>query len=288
MSGLTASGTPLRRFDTDGPDLARAARLWQRRRRRERASRFGLGIGIPVLVILAWELGSRIGLIDPQFFPAPSNVARQAWSAMVSGDLLHELLTATEVTLIRLVVGFLIGTAAGLVVGLAMGTTRYVRFSLAPIVQATYPMPKIAILPLLLVLLGIGEASKIALIALGVFFMVALNTLSGVVYSNPLHHDVAKSFSFPRVLYYRQVVIPSAMPSILSGVKLGMGQALILVVSVEFVSSDDGLGHFIWNTWQILDISRMFVGLAVILLLGALAALLGGALERWLVPWAEK
>jgi NitT/TauT family transport system permease protein len=166
-----------------------------------------------------------------------------------------------------------------------MGTNRIARFGLAPLVNATYPMPKVALLPLLLVLLGIGESSKVALVALGVFFMVALNTLSGVTFSSPLYRDVARAFGFPRRLYYRYVVIPSAMPSIITGIKLGIGQALILVVSVEFISSNNGLGYFIWNAWQILNIPRMFVGLAVVLLLGAAAAWLGTFLERALVPW---
>jgi ABC-type nitrate/sulfonate/bicarbonate transport system permease component len=235
-----------------------------------------------------WELGSAIGWINPQFFPSPSSVASRAWSDAIHGTLASDVGTALRYTLVRIAWGFGIGALSGLIVGLAMGTVRAVRFGLGPLVNATYPMPKIALLPLLLVLLGIGEASKIALVAVGVFFMVALNTLSGVVFSNPLHHDVARAFAFPRWLYYRHVVIPSAMPSILTGVKLGMGQSLILVVSVEFVSASNGLGYFIWNAWQVLDIPRMFVGLAFVLLLGAAAAWIGDALEHRLVPWARR
>lgn len=270
------------------PEVEASRRSWVRKRRMGRLEQVGLGIGVPIALIGIWELASAVGWIDPIFFPSPSAVVDRAWKDAVEGTLAGDLGTALRLTLVRLLAGFAIGTVGGLIIGLAMGNVRAVRFGLGPLVSATYPMPKIAILPLLLVLLGIGDASKIALIAIGVFFMVALNTLSGVLYSNPVHHDVARAFGFSRRLYYRYVVIPSAMPSILTGIRLGIGQALILVVSVEFVSSNDGLGYFIWNAWQILDVPRMFVGLAVVLVLGALAAWLGDLAERRLVPWAKR
>jgi NitT/TauT family transport system permease protein len=269
-----------------GVDTARAT--WLRHRRTDKILRISLGFGVPVLLIALWELGSAIGLIDPQFFPSPSNVAQQAWTAVVRHHLLRDIGAALGATLLRLGWGFLIGAVVGLVLGLLMGTSRIARFGLAPLVTATYPMPKVALLPLLLVLLGIGEASKIAMVALGVFFMVALNTLNGVMFSSPLYRDVARAFSFPRTLYYRYVVIPGAMPSIINGIKLGIGQALILVVSVEFISSNNGLGYFIWNAWQILNIPRMFVGLALVLVLGAAAAWIGTFLERTFVPWTNR
>ncbi|MCW2902618.1 MAG: taurine transporter permease [Streptosporangiaceae bacterium] len=270
------------------PGLQQAHAAWLRQRRNEKVLRIALGFGLPIVLIALWELGSRVGVIDPQFFPSPSTVAEQAWSDAFSHHLLQDVGSALAATLVRLAWGFLIGAVAGLVLGLLMGTSRFARFSLAPLISATYPMPKLALLPLLLVLLGIGEASKIALVALGVFFMVALNTLSGVSFSSPLYRDVAHAFAFPRRLYLRYVVIPGAMPSIINGIKLAIGQGLILIVSVEFVSSNDGLGYFIWNAWQILNIPQMFVGLAVVLLLGAAAAWLGTFLERVFVPWARR
>jgi ABC-type nitrate/sulfonate/bicarbonate transport system permease component len=267
-------------------DLRESQAAWHRRRRNDTILRISLGFGVPVALLALWELGSQVGLIDPQFFPSPSSVAQRAWTDAVDSDLLADVGSAVGATLVRLGWGFAIGASVGLVLGLLMGTSRLVRYGLGPLVNATYPMPKIAVLPLLLVLLGIGEASKIALVALGVFFMVALNTLSGVRFSNPLYDDVARAFSFPKRLYYRYVVIPAAMPSIINGIKLGIGQGLILVVSVEFISADTGVGYLIWNAWQILDIPRMFVGLALVLVMGAAAAWIGNFLERMFVPWA--
>jgi NitT/TauT family transport system permease protein len=148
-------------------------------------------------------------------------------------------------------------------------------------------MPKLAVFPLFIVIFGLGDASKIALVALGVFFMTCMSTLSGVLASNPIHQDVAKAFRFPAWTRWTRVVIPGALPAIVTGLKLGLGQALIVVVSTEMISGDDGMGHFIWESWQVLDIPRMFLGLVIVALSGGAAMLFGDFLERTLTPWAS-
>jgi NitT/TauT family transport system permease protein len=166
-----------------------------------------------------------------------------------------------------------------------MGLSTTVRFCLGPLVTATFPTPKLAIFPLLIVIFGLGDASKIALITLGVFYMTCLSTVSGVLYSNPLHRDVARAFRIPAWTRWSRIVVPAALPSIVTGLKLGLGQALILVVSAEFVAAQEGLGHFIWDSWQVLDVSRMFMGLFVVAITGGGAVLLGEMMERRLTPW---
>jgi ABC-type nitrate/sulfonate/bicarbonate transport system permease component len=117
--------------------------------------------------------------------------------------------------------------------------------------------------------------------------MTCINSLSGVQYANPIYHDVAKAFRIPAATRWFRIIIPSALPAIVTGLKLGIGQALILVVSAEFVSSNNGLGYFIWNSWQVLDISRMFMGLVIVSVIGGIAVIGGNALERFLIPWAK-
>ena len=194
------------------------------------------------------------------------------------------LLADIGVTYERLAIGYVMGALIGVVAGITMGLSATMRFCLGPLVSATFPTPKLAIFPLLIVIFGIGDPSKIALVALGVFYMVCI---SGVLYSNPLHRDVATAFKIPAWVTWTRIVVPSALPSIITGLKLGLGQALILVVSAEFVSADNGLGHFIWDSWQVLDIPRMFVGLVIVALTGGGAVLLGEALERRLTPWVS-
>lgn len=175
----------------------------------------------------------------------------------------------------------------GVVTGVTMGLSTNVRYALGPLVNATFPTPKLAIFPLLIVIFGLGDPSKIALITLGVFYMTCLSTLSGVLYSNPLHGDVAQAFKMPAWTRWSRVVVPAALPQIVTGLKLGLGQALILVVSAEFVAAQQGLGQFIWDSWQVLDVSRSFVGLIVVALTGGAAVLIDETVERKLIPWSS-
>jgi len=267
---------------------ARAAASYRRRRIRDRMLRIGLGAGVPIVLILLWQVASVTESIDARFFPAPSTIASRAYDDMAHGDLLSELWVNLRASLFRIGAGLFFGVTIGTVVGTLMGSVRFIRYSLAPLVYALYPMPKLAVLPLLLIIFGIGDVSKILLVSLGVFFVVALSAFSGTLYSPAIYHDVANAFGFPRLMRYRKVVLPAALPSIMSGIKLGIGQALILVVSVEFVSSNDGIGAFIWESWQTLDIPQMFIGLLCITILGAAGVLLGDALEHRLLPWAKR
>jgi len=245
-----------------------------------------LGIGFPLFLLLLWELAARAGVIDQRFFPAPSRIAAGMAALLSDPGERERLLFDIGATYHRLALGYVIGSVLGVVTGVTMGLSTNARFALGPLVNATFPTPKLAIFPLLIVMFGLGDASKVALIAFGVFYMTCLSTLSGVLYSNPLHHDVATAFRIPAWTRWSRIVVPAALPSIVTGLKLGLGQALILVVSAEFVAADRGLGQFIWDSWQVLDVSRMFVGLVVVALTGGAAVLIGEIMERRLIPWS--
>ena len=259
-----------------------------RTRRQQAIQRVALGIGFPLLLLVIWEVCARAGLIDQRFFPSPTRIAAVAAQVASSPIEANVVLHDVAATLGRVVWGYLLGGALGIIAGVAMGLYRPIRYALAPMIYATFPTPKLAIFPLLIIIFGLGDASKTALVALGVFFMTCINTLSGVLYANPIYHDFAKAFRLPLHVKWLRVIVPSALPSIMTGLKLGVGQALILVVSSEFVSASDGIGYYIWNSWQILDISRMFVGLLIVSLLGGAAVVLGNTAERYLIPWAER
>lgn len=266
--------------------VALPARMLRDRRLR-RIEQIALGLGFPLALLALWQALVAVGWIDRRFFPAPSDTVTACIALLEDPAERGRLLMDMAATYERLVFGYGIGSILGVVAGLAMGLSQPIRFALNPLVNATFPTPKLAIFPLLIVIFGLGDPSKIALVALGVFYMSCLSTLSGVLYSAPLHHDVAKAFRMPALVRWTKVVVPSAMPSIVTGLKLGLGQALILVVSAEFVSAQDGLGHFIWDSWQVLDVSRMFLGLVVVALTGVVAVIFGEVLERRLIPWSS-
>lgn len=264
---------------------ARLVRQTLRLRRRRRAQRIWLGIGFPLVVLAIWETLVWFGVVDRRFFPPPSRIVATAVAffsdATARVGLAHDL----TATLARLGTGYVLGALSGVVIGILMALYAPIRFALGPIVYATYPTPKLAIFPLLIVIFGLGDASKTSLVTLGVFYMTCINSLSGVLYANPVYRDLAQAFCMPAWTRWTRVVVPSALPAIVTGLKLGIGQALILVVSAEFVAADDGIGHFIWNSWQVLDISRMFVGLFVVAVIGGIVVTLGDVVERKLIPW---
>jgi NitT/TauT family transport system permease protein len=220
--------------------------------------------------------------------PPPTRIATAAIKYLTTADGREMLFFHLFSTLRRLAIGYTIGATLGVIGGVVMGLTPVVRYAVTPMIFGLFPMPKIAIYPLVIIIFGLGDVSSIALVALGVFFMTCINTLSGVSNMSPIYHDVAAVFRIPAATRWTRVVLPAAMPAVVTGLRLGLGQALILVVSSEFVSADSGIGRFIWDSWQVLDIPRMFIGLACVLILGASSALAGDFLERRFVPWKRQ
>ena len=257
-----------------------------KRERRRRSLQLVLGIAFPLFLLLLWQVLEWAGAIDGRFFPPPSQIFASSVELLSDPAQRAALLRDLGASGTRILFGYSLGAMVGIVTGIAMARVALLRFALGPTIQAIYPMPKLAVFPLFIVIFGLGDASKIALIALGVFFMTCMSTLSGVMASNPIHQDVAKAFRFPAWTRWTRVVIPGALPAIVTGLKLGLGQALIVVVSTEMISGEDGMGHFIWQSWQVLDIPRMFLGLVIVALSGGAAMLFGDFLERTLTPWA--
>jgi ABC-type nitrate/sulfonate/bicarbonate transport system permease component len=272
-------------LDTPRESEQELRQRYQRAQRRNLVLRILLGVGLPLALLALWQLAAVVGWLDRRFFPPPTKVVSTAASFLASSegrDLLRQHLGAT---LYRLAFGYSLGASFGVATGTLMGLARPARYALAPLIYGLFPLPKIAIYPLVIIIFGLGDASSVALITLGVFFMTCINTLSGVLHIAPIYQDVAAVFRIPAMTRWFRVILPAAMPAIVTGLRLGLGQALILVVSTEFISADTGIGRFIWDAWQVLDIPRMFVGLACVLCLGALSALAGNLLERHFVPW---
>jgi len=258
------------------------------RRRKAKRLQIALGIGFPIFLLIIWEILTRAGIADRRFFPAPTTIGTVMVQLLESPFERAKIAADIVATFKRLLIGYGLGAAAGISLGLAMGLSAKMRYSVAPMITATFPTPKLALFPFLIVLFGLGDASKIAILVLGVFYMTCLSTLTGVTYSNPMYRDVAQAFRIPRTVYWLRVVIPAALPSIVTGLKLGVGQALILIVAVEMIASQEGIGHFIWNSWEIFDVPRMFMGLIIAILMGGGAMLFGEFLERKLTPWVVR
>lgn len=240
-----------------------------------------ISVSSPLLLIAIWEASGRVGLLDQRFFPPPSAIAETFAEVTASGELANHVLTSLG----RIAIGFVIGAVPALILGIVMGLSRMVRAALKPMVGALYPIPKTAIFPLLLLIFGIGEPSKYAIVAIGVFFLVLLNTMAGVLSIEAVYLDVGKNFGAGRLDVFRTIALPGALPLIFTGLRLGWGNALLLIVVAEIIGARSGVGAFIWTAWQTFQVERMYVGLLVISFIGYLSFLLIDELQRWLIPW---
>lgn len=235
----------------------------------------------PLVMLLVWELLVRTGVLDARFFPAPSSVIRELVRFAASGELFVHI----GYTFVRVIVGFVFGAVPAVLLGIVMGLSPAIRAFLQPAISSIYPIPKIALFPLAMLIFGLGESSKWAIVAVAVFFQVLLSTLSGVVNIDRVYLDVAADFRASRWQAYRTIALPAAMPFIFTGFQLGLGMALIVVVIAENFGTDYGLGYIIWHSWQIFEVREMYVGLIMVALLGYVSQLLMGRLERVLIPW---
>ncbi len=240
-----------------------------------------LTVAGPVVLLTIWEILSRTRTINPLFWPPPSSLWVTTRVLIEKQDLFGDI----RISLFRILAGFVVGTVPGIILGLAMGLFWPVRVFFMPLAAAIYAVPKIAILPLVIIALGIGEASKIAVVALSIFFLVVLNTVSGVLELDPTYRDVASNLGANRFKLFWTVALPGALPSIFTGMRLALGFALIVIVGTEFLAADKGIGHMIWQNYQTLRIRQMFVGLIVTGVMGWFLNLLLTIIERFAMPW---
>ena len=154
-----------------------------------------------------------------------------------------------------------------------------------PLIVATYPIPKSSLLPLILLIFGLGEMSKVVMVAIGVFYPMAINATAGVLQINQIYLDVGKSFKASPWDTFRTIALPGALPFIMTGVKLGAGLALILIAIAEMVGAKSGIGFMIWSAWETFAVAKMYVGLFVIALIGFAISLLLNEIERWVIRW---
>ena len=240
-----------------------------------------MNIASPLGLLLLWEVAARFGWIDVRFFPAPSKIFVTMLELIQNGQLWIHL----KASMYRLFWGFVWGGVPALLLGISMGLNRTLRSIMDPLVSATYPIPKSAILPLILLIFGLGEPSKVVMVASGLFFPILINTMAGVLEIQKIYFDVSKNFGADRYQVFMTVALPGAMPLIMTGVKLGVGMGLILISLAEMIGAKSGLGYMMWNAWEILSVETMYVGLLVIAALGVLFTVVLNEIERYLVPW---
>jgi ABC-type nitrate/sulfonate/bicarbonate transport system permease component len=252
-----------------------------RRHRARWALRF---FAVWVVLLGTLEVLVRTGAYIGLFLPAPSAVAASIGRMIGNGTLAPHFFA----TIFRITVGLLVGASAGVVLGLGMGTSRRLRRIVDPVIAALHPIPKLAFFPLLIVVFGVGESSKLAAVSLGAFFPMLLNTVAGVRNMNPVHIELANNFGASRRQMFLHVLLPASMPLMLTGLRLSSNVAFHSAIGVEMVGSRSGIGAMLWLSWQTFRIDQVYAILVVIAAIGiGLAALI-----RWVTyrsaPWADR
>lgn len=239
---------------------------------------------IPVLaVLLIWEAGGRLGFIDSTFFPVPSESVTALFTLTVNGEILPNLL----ITLNRLILGFLLGVTPAVVIGVAMARVPWIKVLIDPIIAIVYPIPVIAILPLLLVIFGTGGLPIIVLAGIISFFPSVINTLSGVTRVDEKLILMTRNMGASDRQMLWKVILPGALPSIFAGIRLSAGLALLGAIAGEFLAASDGIGSMTWRYWQIYQIDNMYATLIVIAAMGFLLTTVTLRVQRRYFNWTE-
>ncbi|HEY0395991.1 MAG TPA: ABC transporter permease [Candidatus Elarobacter sp.] len=243
-----------------------------------------LKVAAPLSLVLLWQLGVATKFLNPGLFPPPSAIAMNFLQYAASGELAKH----ASATLSRLAIGLVLGGIPGTLIGLGMGMNRWVRAYFGPVIGLLYPIPKIAILPLFYFLFGAGEGAKWAAVAVGVFFLMAINTEAGVRQIETIYLDVARAYRIRPASFFFRVLLPGALPNIYAGAKLSIGIGIVLAVAAEYQLTTTGLGYAIYNAQQVLDVERLYAALVAVSLLGFGLSVLVDRVEAVAIPWRSE
>lgn len=259
---------------TTAPRLGRILRYLPSRR-------FGISLLGVVLLLVLWEWAVNARVLHPALFAPPRAILATLADSIADGSLGLNV----GVTLLRVLMGLLLGGGAGVLMGLLMGWSRGIREHADPWIAAVHAIPKVAILPLLIFFLGIGEEPKIALAALVAFFPMLINTMAGVGQINPIHFQVAENYGAQVPQLFWRVIVPGSLPMLLSGLRIAFNATLLVIIAAEMVSGSTGLGVLIWRSWETLQVELLWSSLVLSALIGIVFNLCLMAVTRRLVPW---
>jgi sulfonate transport system permease protein len=236
---------------------------------------------VPFAVLVAWELAARNGGLSSRVLPEPLAVLKAAWSLVQSGDMWANV----KVSSWRALSGFAIGGGIGFVLGLATGLFKPAEIVLDSTIQMIRNIPALAMIPLVILWFGIGEEAKLFLVALGVFFPVYVNTFHGIRSVDANLVEMARSYGLSGFALYREVILPGALPSILVGVRFGLGLMWVMLIVAETISAQSGIGYMTMNAREFLQTDVVVVGILLYALLGKLADMLAKGIERVTLRW---
>lgn len=249
-------------------------------RRRHRIER-SLAVLTPVAFLILWEIASQNDWLDRRFFPPPTAIWDSFFELAGEGELYGDLLVSMR----RVALGYTIGCGLGVVAGIAISMSRLLRAAFEPMLYALWAVPKLALLPLLFLIFGLGEQPIIVMIAINCFFLAFIPSMAALLSVSPAYREAARSFRANPWQTLRHVTLPAALPQIFVALRLAAGASILVLVAVEFLQSSEGVGYLIWNSWQLFQAARMYVGIVIVAIVGALFSMLVAMVGRLLCPW---
>ncbi|SEH33934.1 ABC transporter permease [Magnetospirillum fulvum] len=243
--------------------------------------RTGLYLALPLVLIAIWQGLFEAGLIRPILLPPPTKVAQAFVALTLSGDLFRHL----GISLLRVLEGFAIAAGIGLVLGVGIGLSRQLDRATDLTIQLLKPIPPIAWIPLAILWFGIGEGGKIYIIFLGAVFPILVNTIDGIRQTDHRHVELARILEVSRARFIAQVVLPGALPAIMTGLRVGLMVAWMCVVAAELIAASSGIGYLIMDARQLAQTDQVLVGMITIGAMGKLLDILLKEIERRLITW---
>lgn len=235
-----------------------------------------------VIVVILWQVGSSMNILNPDFYGSPIGVVEAGARSVTNPDFWNDVWVSIGR---ELVVGYVLAVVLAVPFGIVAGWSPTLRAIFDPWLNALNSTPRIALLPLLILWFGLGIEGKVAVVFVGVFVSVAFNTFYGVRSVDRTMLNVARSFGASRLRILMTIVAPTAVPFALVGMRLGIGRAVVGVLVGEYFTSNAGLGNFILRAGQALDTNRLLFGAAVMTLLALIGFAIVGRLERRVTAW---
>lgn len=243
---------------------------------RERISWFIVGLFVVALVLVAWEIFCKVSGVSPVLLPPPSRIGR----ALVAGFSNGQFIAQTQATVGRMMGGWLLASLLGVAIGLLVGTAPAIRPYVEPTLELIRPMPSSAIVPVAIAIIGLSQGMVIFVICFGAIWPVMLNTIQGVAAIEPRLTEVARVLGLSRLQFVLKIALPNALPSILSGMRLSIGTALILSVVGEMIASQPGVGQGMVMSARSFRSADLYAGLFILGLLGVFSSSLLQMTER--------